>query len=197
MKNSLKIGFLYVFASVLVLAFSSVMAAAQQFVPAKAAVIQSDAFYDEKAGITKLVKAQAALEAEFKPREDEIVEMAAKIDKLNKETADLKAELSKLDAHSKMGQNIIIDTNTSMIRSLEERIKLKQDYTKKMFELRQDILVKPIFVDVSKALGEYAKSHGIDILIDLSKAQGVFYFSTPPDITKAFIADYNSKHPTP
>lgn len=194
MKNILRANFVYIFAAAITVAFSSMMAAAQAFVPAKVAVIQSDAFSDKTVGIPQLAKATATLQAEFKSTQDELNALSARIAKANADIGEMKASLSKLSGVAQKGQQALIDGKTLEIEQMQNIAKSKQA----LAESRQNELLGPIMEDIGKAVDAFAKSHGIEILIDASKAQrGVIYYITPPDITSAFIADYNAKHAAP
>src|SRR5437016_3307664 len=47
----------------------------------------------------------------------------------------------------------------------------------------------------SKALDAYAKAHGITLVLDVAKFQGIVSASDSLDITKAFIIEFNAKNP--
>jgi len=59
---------------------------AQTLPEAKIALVDTDAFLDEKAGITRLVAAAKKVESEFQPRRTELTNLQQQIDKA---TADL------------------------------------------------------------------------------------------------------------
>jgi hypothetical protein len=52
----------------------------------------------------------------------------------------------------------------------------------------------PIEVDLDKAIAAYAKSRGIELLLEKYET-GIVYMAPNVDITAAFIKDYNAKHP--
>ncbi|HWW75635.1 MAG TPA: hypothetical protein VNZ44_09575, partial [Pyrinomonadaceae bacterium] len=67
-------------------------AAAQANVPdGKIAIIDSDAFSDQKGGIQRLVAAFQTVEREFKPRRDELQTLRTKYDAIVKQANDTKA----------------------------------------------------------------------------------------------------------
>ena len=174
----------------------AVAANAQTFTPAKVATINSSAFLDEKVGITRLVKAYAALNIEFKPRQEELVRINAQIAKLTKEIQDLQSSANNPAAN----QNVIntqINAKTDEGSWLEIDFKRKQEDAKVAFEKREKSLTGPIMLDLSNAVDAYAKKTGIDVIIDLSKTDAVYAYSTASNITTAFIADFNAKPVTP
>jgi len=63
------------------------------------------------------------------------------------------------------------------------------------FNKRMQEVLPPLYDDIGKSLETFAKARGINLILDVSKVQGVFALSDALDITKAFIADYNSKNP--
>ena len=58
----------------------------------------------------------------------------------------------------------------------------------------QDVL-SPIYDDIGKALDAYAKAHGITLVLDVTKIQGILSFSESLDITRPFITEFNTKNP--
>jgi len=73
----------------------------------KIALVDTDAFLDEKAGITKLVTAAKAVEAEFQPRRTELQNLQQQIDKA---TADLQKVQAVQDPKLSAQQQDKIDT---------------------------------------------------------------------------------------
>ena len=58
---------------------------------------------------------------------------------------------------------------------------------------RQDIFL-PLQQDIGKALEAFAKARGITVIVDGSQVP-VVYAADNIDITRAFIAEFNSKNP--
>ncbi|HMJ25025.1 MAG TPA: OmpH family outer membrane protein, partial [Pyrinomonadaceae bacterium] len=58
----------------------------------------------------------------------------------------------------------------------------------------QDVL-GPIYDEIGKALDAYAKAHGITLILDVTKVQGIVSASESLIITAPFIAEFNSKNP--
>ena len=63
------------------------------------------------------------------------------------------------------------------------------------YNKRRTELFTPLQDDIGKALEAYAKAHNINVIIDGSQVPLV-YAADALDITRAFIADFNSKNPT-
>ena len=56
-------------------------------------------------------------------------------------------------------------------------------------------LLGPIYDDIGKALDAFAKAHGITLILDVTKVQGIVSADGSLDITKAFITEFNTKNP--
>ena len=125
----------------------------------KIALLNSDEFADEKAGIVRLVNAMKAVNAEFQPRQTEMTSLQSQIDKA---TSDLQKAAAVQDP--------------------------------KVSAQQQEKLA-PIFEEIGKALDVYAKAHGITLILDVTKIQGIVSASESLDITRVFITEFNSKNP--
>ncbi len=187
MKLLLRSKLFYLSATIAIAAFSAVPAAAQTVVPAKVATINSDAFLDPKSGVTKLVKAFGQLDAEFKPRHDEIDALIKQIDTLNNSTppAGVTDEKAATDKRAQIDR-------------LSAEIRKKQQDGQAAYDKRMKELTDAIYADLMTSLDAYAKKRGIDVVLDTSKLNGgVYIFNKGVDITTAFIAEYNAKPATP
>src|SRR5947208_2120909 len=63
------------------------------------------------------------------------------------------------------------------------------------YQKRLQDMLGPIYDDIGKALDAYAKAHGITLILDVTKIQGIVSAAESLDITKAFIIEFNSKNP--
>ena len=151
----------------------------------KVAVIDSSAFGDPKEGITKFVNALKRVDAEFQPRRTELQGIQQQIDKM---TADLQKAAPVQDPKVTQQQQDKID-------QLKTDQKRKAEDAEAAFNRRIGEVLPPLYEDIGKALEAFAKARGINLILDVSKVQGVFALSDAIDITKAFISDYNSKNP--
>jgi len=76
----------------------------------------------------------------------------------------------------------------------------KKEYQRKgedaqaFYQRRRNELLGPLQEEVGRALDAYALAHSITLIIDGSRVP-ILYADPGTDITKAFIADYNSKNP--
>ena len=151
----------------------------------KIALVDTDAFLDEKQGITKLVTAAKAVEAEFQPRRTELQTLQQQIDKA---TADLQKVQAVQDPKLSAQQQDKIDT-------MKKDLQRKGEDAQAAYQKRLQDKLGPVYEDIGKALDAYAKAHGITMVLDVTKIQGIVSADGSLDITKAFIVEYNSKNP--
>ena len=152
----------------------------------KFAIIDTDAFADQQQGIKRLVAAFQAVEREFKPRRDEIQGLKTRYDALVKEINDTQ----------KVADPKTLAAKADQAAQLETEIKRKQEDGQKALDKRAQELTGPIFQDIGNALQAFAKARGLSVLFDLSKmGNAVMVLDGAPDITAAFIADYNQRNP--
>jgi len=77
---------------------------------------------------------------------------------------------------------------------------MKKDYQRKgedgqdRYNKRRAEIFQPLNDDIGKALTAYAKAHNISVIIDASQVPMV-YAADALDITRAFIAEFNTKNP--
>jgi Skp family chaperone for outer membrane proteins len=155
---------------------------------AKIAVVNTEMFRDEKAGITRYLKVLKSLELEFQPRNAELNNLQTRI----KAIAD---EINKLSG------NVVVSPDTIRLKQdegarLQRELKYKKEQADADMEKRYAEVVLPVSRDIGDALNEYANQHGLTMILDFSKFEpAILAFSPATDVTQAFIADYNSKHP--
>lgn len=152
----------------------------------KFAIIDTEAFGDQKDGIKRLVAAFQTVEREFKPRRDEIQTLRTRYDTLVKEVNDTKAVADQKALSAKADQ----------AEQLKVEIERKQQDGQKSLDKRVQELTGPVYQDIGNALQAYAKARGLTVVFDVSKMQGVvMVVDGSIDITGAFIADYNQRNP--
>jgi Skp family chaperone for outer membrane proteins len=152
---------------------------------AKVALVDTDAFLDEKVGILRLVAAAKKLEAEFQPRRTELENLQAQVTKM---TADLQKAAPVQDPKVSAQQQDAIDTKTRDITR-------KKEDAQRDYQTRMQALLGPVYDEIGKALDTFAKAHGITMILDVTKVQGIVSADGSLDITKAFITEFNSKNP--
>jgi len=153
----------------------------------KIAVVLSGEFLDEKTGIARYVAVVTKLNAEFTPIQNELNQTAQRLKALQDEIA-------------KMQQGAIAATVAQVNAKINQLDQQKKDYTRKgedataNLQRRRTELLGPLQMDVGKALDAYVKARGITMILDGSRIP-IVYAADNIDITRAFIADYNSKNP--
>ena len=171
-------------------ACSSVMAqggAPQTASPtSRIAVIYSVDFQDPKNGILRFAAAITKLNGEFQKTQDELTQTAQRL----RQQQD---EITKLQQTPNV-------TPAQVQTRLEQLDQQKKEYTRRgedaqaAYQRRRLELLSPLQEDVGKALDAFAKARGITMILDGSQMP-LLYAVDSMDITKAFIADYNSKNP--
>jgi len=151
----------------------------------KLALVDTDAFLDEKAGIVRLVAAAKKVEAEFSPRRTELQNLQAQVDKM---TADLQKASPVQDPKVSAQQQDAIDQK-------KREITRKTEDAQSEYQKRLQVLLGPVYDQIGKELDAFAKAHGITLILDVTKVQGIVSADGSLDITKAFIAEFNSKNP--
>jgi Skp family chaperone for outer membrane proteins len=160
-------------------------AAATVAVPdSKMALIYSDAFLDPKAGIAKFNSLLNTLNREFQPRQTELTNLQTRINTLTKEIQDTQSVADPNAIRQKREQ--LDQANIDFKRKGEDA---EAAYNKR----RQEIFL-PLQRDIGTALEAFAKARGITVIVDGSQVP-VVYAADSLDITRAFIAEFNSKNP--
>jgi Skp family chaperone for outer membrane proteins len=161
----------------------------------KIGLVNTYAFGDDKAGITKFKNAMKSLDTEFTPVNNELKTMGTRYQSLQTE----------IQTMQKNAQNpaVPVKTDTSALQAkideyqaLETNIKRKQEDAKAKYERRYQEIVGPVFGDILKALNEFAKAKGYAVILDgakLEEAQILLGFDDKYDITNDFVTYYNSR----
>lgn len=151
----------------------------------KVALINSAVFFDEKQGITRFVVAMKKVNTEFEPRQRDLQNLQQQIQKAEN---DLKTKASMQDPK-------VTQQEQDKIEQMKKDFQRKGEDAQAEFNKRLETLMTPIEEDVNKALDGFAKTRGITLILDVTKVQGIVAASDAMDITRAFIAEYNSRNP--
>lgn len=151
----------------------------------KIALVNTDEFADEKTGITRLVAAMKRVDGEFQPRRSELQTLQQQIEKA---TADLTKAQPLQDARVSQQQ-------ADKIEGMKTEFKRKGEDAQAAYQKKLQDVLGPIYDDLGKALDTYAKAHGITLILDVTKIQGILSASESLDITRPFITEFNSKNP--
>ena len=178
-------------------AIFAVSALAQTTAGTKIGLINTQAFDDDKAGITKYVTALNSLETEFKPVFTELQTLGTKIQALEKEIQGYREILQK-------GGKIPI-SDADLNKKMEEydksvrEYKFKEEDAKARYQRREAIVMGPIRQDIGNAIQEFTKKNGYVIMLDVAKLDNaglILGLDETADVTKAFIAFYNARPAT-
>jgi outer membrane protein len=151
----------------------------------KIALVNTDEFADEKTGITRLVSAMKRVDGEFQPRRTELQTLQQQIEKA---TADLTKAAPVQDQK-------VTQQQSEKIELMKTEFKRKGEDAQAGYQKRLQDVLGPVYDDIGKALDAYAKAHGITLILDVTKIQGIVSASESLDITRSFITEFNSKNP--
>lgn len=174
------------------LVFGAIFAASAfgQAAPTKIGWIDTGAFGDEKEGVTKYVNALKALDIEMKPKVTALQGMQTRLQAI----AD---EIKKMTANP----NVPVDQKALQAKQEEGQSLQRQfEFNKKEYdaavESKSGERLGPISADISKAIDVFAKQKGYAVVLDiaaLANANAILALDPSANITKEFIAYYNSR----
>jgi outer membrane protein len=130
----------------------------------------------------EIKKADAQMQATFKPRQD-------RIEALNKEIAALAQQLQS--SGGKLSPSAEADLQTQGQRKQRELQRLNDDLNADSTAYRNDVLSKSS-EKMQAVIKKLAEEKGLDLVIDVSTA---LYFKDAMDITKDAIAAYDKAYP--
>jgi Skp family chaperone for outer membrane proteins len=152
----------------------------------KIAIINMQAFTDQKVGIARLVNAYNTLEKEFSPRNEELKRMQAQY----RQIAD---DITKTRG---LADEKTLSAKAEQAQSIEKEMKRKQEDGQIAAQKREQELTEPIWKDIDNALRAFARARNITVIFDYSKMGPAMYVANEGvDITAAFIAEYNQRNP--
>jgi Skp family chaperone for outer membrane proteins len=147
----------------------------------KIVVFDSGAFSDEQTGITRLINAVRMVNAEFKPRRDELEELQRKLKQAERELGN-PGGLNAAQLQAKTDQY--------------ERMKREHNYklsdTDAMYAVRRREVLAPIQQEIASALAIFNQKAGIARAIDSANYSGVAQVDGALDVTRTFIQAYNN-----
>jgi len=151
--------------------------------------VDTTVFGDEKAGIKRYLNAVSTVQRAFEPKNAELRNLQNQI----KVIAD---DLNKLSANPGVVSPESIRAKRDDGERLQRELKYKKEQADADFEKRYTEIVGPVSTDIGNALIQYASQNGLTMILDISKLlPAVLTVNPAMDVTQAFIADYNSKHP--
>jgi Skp family chaperone for outer membrane proteins len=155
----------------------------------KMAVIYTDSFLDQKTGIAKFGSVVTKLNAEFQKLKDEINQMQTRAQALEAEIT----KLREAPAGTPIDQRSL-QTKIDQLDQLKKDVQRKGEDAQAAYNRRREELFMPLQQEIGKALEAFAKARGINVIIDAAQVP-LLYAAESTDITRAFIAEFNSKNP--
>jgi outer membrane protein len=155
----------------------------------KMAVIYTDLFLDQKTGIAKFNSLVTKLNGEFQKTKDELTQLQTRGTTLESEINKLREapEGAPVDQRS-------LQAKIDQLDQLKKDIQRKGEDAQANYNRRRQELFGPLQDEIGKALEVFAKARGINVIIDAAQVP-LLYAADSIDITRAFIADFNSKNP--
>ena len=181
--------FLITFSLTLFCVFALAFHTEAQTTGGRIAVINTDAFSDERAGITKYVNAVKTVNTEFAPAQKEIEALVSKLQTLEKEINAIRSSGAPADQQA-------VERKVEEYDKLQRDAKFKTEDAKTRYERRFSALTSPLNQDIGLALREFGKQKGFAIILDPSRDTTGLIVSIPDekiDVTAEFITFYNSK----
>lgn len=154
----------------------------------KIGLINTLAFADEKAGITKYRSALNTVDQQIKPLNDKLKTSVARYQALGKEIQDAQKNPAI--------KRETLQPKVDELQALEVQIKRDQEDGKARYARAYQSTVGPIFNDIIKALNEFAKKNGYAVILDgakLEQAQILLGFDEKYDVTRDFVTYYNTR----
>jgi len=182
--------------------FAAVFAAsafAQAQDAGKIGLVNTLAFEDGKAGITKLVTASNTIATEFKQPASELETMYNRMQALQKEIQGIQTQLGDPKTPAAVDKTKLQANGQAKADEYEKMgrdFKFKQEDLKARLDRRRQAVVGPVYADVMRALQEFAVKNGYAVILDgarLEEAQILMAFNNKYDVTKEFITFYNAR----
>ena len=131
----------------------------------------------------------AKLNGEFQKVKDEITQMQTRGQALEAEITKLREapQGTPIDQRS-------LQAKIDQLEQLKKDIQRKGEDAQASYNRRRQELFTPLQDEIGKALEVFAKARGINVIIDGAQVP-LLYAAESIDITRAFIADFNSKNP--
>ena len=152
----------------------------------KIALINTDAFTDEKQGITRLVNAVKGVDREFTPRKTELQGIQTRIQQLTDE----------INKTANVSDPKVIQQKNEQLDQMKKDYQRRGEDAQAAYNKRLQEVVAPIYDEIGKALDTYSRQRGITMLLDAAKiGPAIITAADGMDITRAFIVEFNTRNP--
>lgn len=202
MKTFRSIAAVFAFAAIFAISAFAQTQPTTATAPGKLGVVNTQIFDTDKTGIAKYVTAMNALEAELKPDITALQTMGNRLQALQTEIEGYQKQLSDPAPKVPIDKTKIQTTAQAKyeeFQTMQIEFKRKQEDYKQKAERREAAVMGPIRQDIGNALQEFGKKNGYMMILDASKLDGaglLLAFDEKYDVTKDFIAFYNTRTPT-
>ena len=154
----------------------------------KVALINTEAFGDEKDGIKRFVSTLQVWQRDLKPKQDELVGLQNRMRQISTDIETLRKA------------PVVSEASLQAKQDEGERLQREFEYKQKDYEAvsqkRYRDIVGPVSVDIGKELDTFRRDNGITMVLDITKLlPAVLSAKDEMDITRPFIAYYNAKNP--
>src|ERR1041384_5119038 len=130
----------------------------------KMAVIYTDMFLDQKAGIAKFNSVLTKLNGEFQTVRNELNQMQTRAQQLEEEIN----KLQPAPAGTPIDQRSL-QTKVDQLEQLKKDIQRKGEAAQASYNRRRQELFTPLQDEIAKALEVFAKARGINVIIDAAQ----------------------------
>jgi len=168
--------------------------------PAKIGWIDSSAFGDDKAGISKYIQAQKSIEAEMQPKVTELKNMQTQMQTLQTDIQKLQGTPGNVPVDNVQKQ---IADKTDLGQKLQRDYEYKQKDAQAFYNRRAAEVLNPVSQQIMLAMKDFAKQKGFSVILDLSALAGdgqtpgaLLFFDPTADLTKDFITFFNARPAT-
>lgn len=162
----------------------------------KIVMIDTSAFGDDKAGITKYISAKKTIDIEFGPVQTELQTLDSKFQALAK-------EIQVFNENQQKGVPFdvkVAQAKADEAEKLQRDIKFKKEDATARYQRRSQVVLGPITQDIYKSLQDFAKQKGYSVILDSAKLDeaGIIIAmgDDRSDVTKEFITFYNTRPAT-
>jgi Skp family chaperone for outer membrane proteins len=168
-------------------------------IPGKVVWLDSSAFGDDKQGIQKYIQAQKSLEAEVKPKADELKGIQTQLQTLSTDIENLQKQANANPAANTAALAKQIQDKTDQGQALQRSLDFKQKDAQAYYQKRAGEVLGPIQQAIAGSLRDYAKTKGFTVILDIAVMAGdgqqqpssILFLDPSADVTRDFITYFN------
>ena len=161
--------------------------------------LDSAAFGDEKEGIQKYIQAAKSLQAELKPKQDELDGIDRQLQTLQTDIENLQKQATSNPAANQTAIAKQIQDKQDQGQALLRQKDFKQKDAQAYLTKRRQEVLGPVEMLIGNAISSYAKAKGFTVVLDIAIMGGdgqqipnsILYLDPSADVTKDFITYFN------